>query len=202
LGHAPFVLQAYLVFVLVYATLSMAASLVRPLGEVLIPYTGWRGGIDYLFTLYFAGATAATAQRKLIYIVILLLGFFALGGVLEFNGHVVSPDPARMKPGNPALFFHELRPAVTIVLPLAWLCLLLSPSMRKWVKAAPGEDDRQGRQFSVADLLYLMLVVCVALAAGLALAGQMRKARESVTSVPADSSLPTSAPVESRTGNP
>jgi hypothetical protein len=193
--RAPLVLQAYLVFTIAYALLSIAAAFVRPLGNVITPFTGWTGGINYLFTLYFAAATAGTSQRKLVYIVIGFLGFFALGGVFELAGHVVAPDPVRMKPGNSALYFHELRPVVTIVLPLAWIMLLLSPGMRKWIKAPPDDESRR-RQFSIADLLYLTLAVCLALGASSALYGQMHAATDRFMSATCDSPVgPYSTPL-------
>ena len=185
LTRAPVILQAYIVFTLFAVSFSMTASFVPPLGRIVVPYTGWTGGINYGFTLFFAVAAALVPQRRMIYAVIALLGLFALFGCLEMIGHLVWLGPASQNFENPYLIYHGLRPAFDIVLPAFWIALLLSPSMRKWINDPATPNAYAPRQFSLVDLLYLMLIVSLGLASMLMLASLVRRVNEYLEPVPA-----------------
>lgn len=192
LTRAPVILQAYIVFTLCAVSFSMIASFVPPLGRVVVPYTGWTGGINYGFTIFFAVSAALVPQRRMIYAVIALLGLFALFGCLEMIGHLVWLGPASQNFENPYLIYHDLRPTFVIVLPTIWIALLLSPSMRKWIRGGGKQDGYPLFQFSLADLLYLMLIVCVALASSLTFAGLMHRTSERLAPVASPSGVPAS----------
>ena len=102
-----------------------------PLYEAIVPYTGWSGLTNYLFTLFFAASAIMTRDRKPIYGVAMLLGLFAIFGVIGIYWHTWGPDAGRPDFGNPYLVYHPWRPVFTVALPVAWLLLLISSTMRK-----------------------------------------------------------------------
>jgi hypothetical protein len=174
--HAPLVLQAYIVFVIAAIAFSFAALFVRPLGNAVLPIIGGTGGVNLGFTLYFA-IVAALGQGRMVLAVVALLALFALFGGWETVRHLAAPTATAVYSANSALRYHDLRPAFTVVLPVCWILLLLSPAMWRWMR----RDQRvRAYQFSLSDLLYLMLVVCLGLAASLALASLMHRVGERV----------------------
>jgi len=133
-------------------------------------------GILYLNTLFFAVAAPLIPQRKLIYAFMPLLGLFALFGFIEIFGHLVRPNPVRVNSGNAYLVYHDFRPAFVVVLPVFWMAMLVSPSMRAWIRGTASDEEFGPYQVSLADLMYLVLIACIALASSLALAALMHRA--------------------------
>jgi hypothetical protein len=115
----------------------MSGIFAPPLNAAIVPYTGWSGLTFYMFTLFFAIAAILTPQRKQIYGVVALLGLAVLFGALDTFRHTWGPEAGTPDFGNPYLTYHPYRPVFTVVLPAAWLLLLSSPSMRKWIKDVP-----------------------------------------------------------------
>ena len=137
LTHAPLILQAYLVFVLVASALSFSGFYAPRLNAAIIPYTGWSALSWYLFTLFFAVAAILTPQRKqMIHAVAALLGLAVLFGALDTFNHTIGPEARTPDFGNPYLIYHPYRPVFTVALPLSWLLLLNSPFMSKWIKTS------------------------------------------------------------------
>jgi hypothetical protein len=166
---APIILQAYLVFAIGAVALAMSVFYARPLHAAIIPFTGG-GMMLYAFTLYFAISAILTRQRKAVYAVVILVGLLVVTGVIELTSHLAGSDEVRQGFNNPYLTYSAYRPIVTVTLPTAWLLLLVSPSMRRWIRNPSEENPAPGRrQASVMDLLYAMLVVAVCLATSLTL---------------------------------
>ena len=173
----PPVLQAYIVFAVCYSAFSEIAMF-SPLAKWVVPLTSWHGGFLYLGGIYFAVAAATrNNRRKSIYGIQLLLALWTVFGCLEITRHVMWPKVSRWG-GNPYLSFHDFRPMFTIVLPAAWALLFFSPGMRKWISTPALQNTEARWQFSLADLLFVLFVVCVALALALALATLMHQTAE------------------------
>lgn len=188
LTRAPVILQAFMVFALVASFFSLLAVSVPPLGRVVMPYIGGGNPVIYLNALLFAvlatvvpPGKAIVPARKMVYVAIGFLGFATLFEAFEIFRYLAWPEPIRVNSQNPYLVYHDLRPAFSIVLPVCWMLLLLAPSVRKWIHPAGADADYRPYQVSLADFLYLMLVVCLGLAASLTLAGFMQRARQSIT---------------------
>ena len=138
--QAPLILRAYLVFAVFASVLSFSVFYAPPLYEASGPYTGWSGLTNYLFTLFFATSAIQTRDRKPIYGVAMLLGLFAIFGVIGIYWHTWGPDAGRSDFGNPYLVYHPWRPVFTVALPVAWLLLLISSTMRKPKKSLDRGD--------------------------------------------------------------
>ena len=147
--QAPLALRSYIVFALVASTLQLSgvfglvastlhlsgvAAPWRTLDAAITPYTGWSGLGYYMFTLFFAISAIHTPPRKQVYGVVALLGLAVLFGALDTFRHTLGPEAGRPDFGNPYLIYHPYRPIITILLPASWLLLLITPSMRKWIK--------------------------------------------------------------------
>lgn len=177
---APPVLKAYIVFVVCYLAFSVVAFVIPPIRRTVVPFTGWGVGILYGFTIGFAVSAATLTlpyRRKSIYAIQSLLALLTVFGCLEITRHVMWPNASRWG-GNPYLSFHDFRPLFTIVLPAAWALLFFSPGLRKWISTPAFQSPDARWQFSLADLLFVLLVVCVALASTLALATLMDQTAE------------------------
>ena len=199
-ARAPFILQAYIVFILAATVLALIAIGLTPLNRVLIPVTGGVGLILCAFTLYPAIATACTKQRKMIFGILPLLALFAIFGVIDLGSHLAAPDNARQGFNNPFLTYSAYRPIFIITLPAAWLLLLVSPGMRRWlISSADDESVPARRQVSIADLLYVTFVVAACLAVSLALVGLVKRRDPWTANPPA--AAPT-APATSPQGAP
>lgn len=148
LTNAPLVLQAYIVFCVSGPVFGLIVSFVAPAGGLVFAATG------FLFTLFFAVLAALGTQRKLVYIVI---GQLALSALLEIVNSPVLADPEYLGP-------------FAVAMTVFWMLLLLSPSMRRWMHAEAADAEYRAYQVSLADLMYLMLSVCVALGSALMLA--------------------------------
>ena len=132
--RAPLILQAYVAFALV-ASAVFFSTFFPAVSAAVIPYMGWSGLSFYLFTLYFALAAILTPQRKAVYGVVAILSVAVLFGAFETFQHIWGAGAGRPDFGNPYLTYHPSRPVFTIVFPVAWLSLLISPVMRKWVNS-------------------------------------------------------------------
>lgn len=133
--QAPLLLRGYLLFALVASLLAISGIFAPSLSGAIIPYTGWSGLTFYLFTLFFAISAILTPQRKQIYGVAALLGLAVLFGAVDSIRHTSGPEAGTPDFGNPYLTYHPYRPIFTVVIPAVWLLLLISPTMRKWVKS-------------------------------------------------------------------
>ncbi|MEX2112542.1 MAG: hypothetical protein WD845_05115 [Pirellulales bacterium] len=182
---APVFLQAYTVFVIVVSILSMTVFFAPPLNRAIVPYTGWNPGMIYMFTIFFS-VTAAIGgqrgQRRVIYGIVLLLGLGIGIGLFDMALAWKNPSMLQASQTNPYLVYAAQRPIFTVVAPLAWLLLLLSPVMRKWIK---GDADTDGvgpkqYQFALVDLLYVMMVVAVCFALSIALVGVVKRKQQSL----------------------
>jgi hypothetical protein len=128
------ILRAYVVFALLASVLFLSGFFARELQETIVPFTGWVGLSYYMYTLYFAKVAMFTPNRKPVYGVALLLGFAIVFGGLEAYQHLWGSKAGRIDNGNPYLIYHPARPAITVALPAFWLALLISPSMKRWIK--------------------------------------------------------------------
>ena len=128
------ILRAYVVFVLLASVLSLSGFFARELHEIIVPFTGWSGLSYYMYTLYFAVVAMFTPRRKLIYAVAALLGLAIAFGGLDAYQHLWGSKAGRIDSGNPYLIYHPARPAITVALPTFLLALLISPSMKRWIK--------------------------------------------------------------------
>lgn len=128
------ILRAYVVFVLLASVLSLSGFFARELHEIIVPFTGWSGLSYYMYTLYFAIVAMLTPSRKPVYLVAALLSLVIVFGGLEAYQHLWGSKAGRIDHGNPYLIYHPARPAITVALPAFWLALLISPSMKKWIK--------------------------------------------------------------------
>jgi hypothetical protein len=130
LGRAPLVVTAFAVFcvlatlaevllLLAYHYLPEAAS---SLSGRIVPFVGWVPAMPYMFALYWALRLRWRPSRPAH---LTALGMLALGaalGVIDFLGHL-----GRANYGNPMLTVSPWRPLWTVVVPLLWLGLLLTP---------------------------------------------------------------------------
>jgi hypothetical protein len=132
--QAPLILRSYVVFALAASALHLSGLFAPWLSSVTIPYTGWLGLTSYMFTLFFAISAILTPQRNQIYGVVALLGLGVLIGAFDTFWYTLGPGAGAPDFGNPYLTYHPYRPVITVLLPASWLLLLISPSMRKWIK--------------------------------------------------------------------
>jgi hypothetical protein len=116
-------------------------------------------------------------RRKCIYGIQSGLALFTVFGCLEVTRHIMWPKAVRWD-GNPYLSIHDFRPIFAIVLPAAWALSFFSPAMRKWISTPALQNADARWQFSLADLLFVLLVLCIALASALALATLMHQTAE------------------------
>ncbi len=173
---APLVLQVFSCFIVLGPLVSLGSLFVPRLNATMVPYTGWLGGFLYANALYFTFSLIFQGQRKLVYAVLIFMGLFAFFGVSDVARHL-SGEYRDFK--NPYLEFAPLRPMFTVALPVAWLMLLLSPSVRQWIHEKPvSQGEPRRHQFSVKDLLYWMAVVAVFAAISLQLSSLVRQHRE------------------------
>ncbi len=191
----PVILQSYSVFavVMTLANFSVFVRFAPQLYRSISPYLGGLGMI-YMFTFFFVFAAISTPQRKLLYAVVMLIGLGVLFGVMDLGRHLaMSTETFVAIKDNPYLAYAPLRPVVTIVVPLAWVLLLLSPVMRKWMNSASvGNGVKDQYQFSLADLLYVMVVVGVSTALSVALVGAV-SLKQSSLATPVSVSQPASS---------
>ncbi len=188
--RVPVILQAYAVFAVVMTLVNFSVIFAPQFYRSISPYLGGLGMI-YMFTFFFVFAAIATPQHKLLYAVVMLVGLGVLFGVVDLGRHLaMSAETLIAIKGNPYLAYAPLRPVVTIVVPLAWALLLVSPVMRKWINKASAEDCVKDQfQFSLADLLYVMMVVGMSTAVSVALVGAVSRKQSSLTT-PVSTSQP------------
>jgi hypothetical protein len=128
------ILRAYVVFALLASVWSLSSFFAGELHATVVPFTGWSGLSYYMSTLYFAIVAVITPNRKPVYLVAALLGVVIVFGGLEAYQHLWGSKVGRIDNGNPYLIYHPARPAITVALPAFWLALLISPSMKRWIK--------------------------------------------------------------------
>jgi hypothetical protein len=180
--RAPVILQAYLLCAVISTLLDFSIFYARPLKLVLVPY-GNAGITVYMFTLSFAFAAAISSHRKLVYGALFMLCVGIVFGVLDLVRHLlISADTFRVIQTNAYLAFAPQRPILTIVVPFAWVLLLVAPVMRNWMNASAKSDNSRPRQFqfSLVDILCIMSVVALSLALSIALVGVVKRNQQSL----------------------
>ncbi len=128
-NRAPIILRAYIVFAILASLLAMSPIFSSSLFAVIVPYAGWSGFTVYMSTLVIATKASLTRRRRVYSVVSLLV----LGVVIEIIDTVRQSLVPFPDSGNPYLAYSPYRPFVTIVLPVMWMMLLMSPFMRKWI---------------------------------------------------------------------
>ncbi len=151
LRNAPLVLQVYLCFVAVVPVLSLVLAFIPPINSHIVPYTGWAGAFLYANTFYFVFAAIVHGPRKAVYAAPGMIGLFLGFGVIELIQHLWVEYRDF---GNPYLEFNPLRPVFTIAFPAGWILLLLSPSVRRWVR-----ERTRRLQASAQSVLLVRLAV-------------------------------------------
>lgn len=129
--NTPAILWAYLIFSLLATTLHFTVFFAPRFNQRIVPFTGWQGLGYYMFTLYFIIAALTTPQTpariRFMRGVHFILGAAALIGIIDFWQFYGTPNF-----DNPYLTYSPWRPLITIALPLLWLALLISPTMKRW----------------------------------------------------------------------
>lgn len=139
-SQAPRILRAYVIFTISAAIINFAPFYSQALNETLIPYLGWSGLTFYVFSIFFAvSATIVRPQQmKLIYILIVFLALAVLFGAIDTISHIATPSDNF---NNPYLAYHQFRPLFTVLLPMIWLLLLISPPVRKWANTPNNNSE-------------------------------------------------------------
>ncbi len=178
--QTPFILQSYVVFVIVASALASTVFFAWPLHRAIAPYLGGNLML-YLFAIY--PAIASASQRKLVYAVVPILLVAIGAGIIDLALAWKNPTMLQANPTNPYLEYATVRPVVTIVMPLAWMLLLCSPMMRKWIRESNNPGTPSRHQFSLMDLLYVTMVAAICLALSLALVEIVKQKKASLAGV-------------------
>lgn len=179
---APVIIQAYMIFAIGAAVLGISlrvgGGLHFPLFIATCPYLAWEPHQEamYLLTVYGIVIATMTAWRKTGFVILLLLlaVVIALGIVDLFQ----YSDRRIWVQGRIA--YAPQRPIVTIVVPLAWLLLLLAPLVRMWIKNPHERSSSVTPQFTLVDLLYAIFVAAVCLALSIALIQEVKNRQQLV----------------------
>jgi len=125
---APTELLAFLAFSIVVVAIDFGAGAFAPsFHEASIQYTGWVGSMTYLFGAIMALAVSAKRTNRSRIILIGYLAVFAVGHAVEFWG-----ERGRADHENPYLRVSPYRPIWTVLIPLLWMAVLLSPRVKRY----------------------------------------------------------------------
>ena len=133
---APLELKFFIVFCVCVTVLSLTIQLLMPnsIEESIIPITGWNMGMAYGFCLIVTLGSMVSRRgiyRKLTaqYGNILLLAVFVVFHLIDLLTWTGGYED------NPYLFRSPWRPVWTIVVPVLWIILLLSPRIKKYYRS-------------------------------------------------------------------
>jgi len=157
--QAPVVLKAFVI----YALCAIVVGLMLPFFLPQRTYVSLGAFRLFVPLVLIHTALSRLDWRRRIYGVVALLAFYGAMGIFSY----LSFQSLRVRLPS-SLQYGAAYIVLEIVLPIAWAFLLLSPSMRRWLRAR-SSDEVQVHQISMADILYFMLVASLALTASLAL---------------------------------
>lgn len=172
----PLVLQAYAWFVCV-AVVAWCAGMLLLLwpaaNRAVLPYFSGMDLHYYAFTIYFAFSLPIRPRRRfLVFSLAALVSIGLWAGLFNMFLSLSDANLAQAASTNPHLRYEPLRAVISIVVPLFWIMMLLSPEVWRW---SCGKDTVSRSRYAVLDLLYLVLVCAICTALSLGLIGHVRE---------------------------
>lgn len=139
-GPVPFAVSAFAGFcalatlaeILLLVSYHFQPEAAEALTRRIVPFVGWLPAMPYMFALYWAVLLRWRPSRFAHLAALAMLAFGPVIGTIDYLRHV-----GRENYGNPMLTVNAWQPLFTVVLPLLWCGLLLTPRVLEFAGARP-----------------------------------------------------------------